>query len=111
MLVQSVHPMSLFRIGLFAASAVTLLSGGAPVMSSTLGLDNPPDERQISRRVEQRVVSPTDKILEQMKSSVCGTGPIYVGPVDAPILVRPQLNLRCTLTGSKPTSEGSSSPE
>ena len=100
------------RIALLVASVATLLSGGASAMQSTdVGLDNLPGGRQIERRVEQRVVSPTDKILEQMKGSVCGTGPIYVGPVDAPILVSPKLSLRCTITGAAPRPEASSPPQ
>lgn len=101
------------RIGLRLACAVALLSS-RPAWATTsaeLGLDNPPDDRQIERRVEQRVASPTDKILQQMKGSVCGSGPIYVGPVDAPILVRPLLNLRCTVTGLAPQPEAPSPPE
>jgi hypothetical protein len=95
--------MSHGRTSLLVAFLVTSLLSGAPAApSADLDLDNPSDGPRIERRVEQRVVSPTEKILEQMRSSVCGTGPIYVGPVDAPILVRPKLNLRCTLTGSQP---------
>ena len=102
--------MSRRGIGLLAASVVSLLSSGSSARSLTDVDPYPPStEQQIERRVEQRVVSPTEKILEQIKSSVCGTGPIYVGPIDAPILVRPRLNMRCTLTEERrpevPTSE------
>jgi hypothetical protein len=88
---------------LLAAAVVALLaSGAAPIPPADFEPENHPNERQIERRAEQRVLSPTKKILEQMKSSVCGTGPIYAGSIDAPIFVRPLLNTRCTLTQSEP---------
>ena len=102
--------MSHHRVRLLAAAVVALLaSGAAPMPPTGFEPEDRPNERQIERRAEQRVLSPTEKILEQMKSSVCGTGPIFVGSVDAPVFVRPLLNMGCTLTQSEPRREAAPS--
>jgi hypothetical protein len=99
-------PLSHHRFDLLAAAVVALLViGAAPMPPADFEPEDRPNERQIERRAEQHVLSPTEKILEQMKSSVCGTGPIYAGSVDAPVFVRPLLNMRCTLTQSEPRWE------
>ena len=98
------------RVGLLAATVVAVLSSGAaPTPPTAQESEDRPTERLVERRVEQRVLSPTEKILEQTKSSVCGTGPIYAGSVDAPVFARPLLNMRCTLTQSEPRREASPS--
>jgi hypothetical protein len=48
--------------------------------------------------VEQRIQDQPTRILDQMKGSVCGTGPFYAGTVDNPIFVTPLLKTACTIT-------------
>ena len=42
------------------------------------------------------------RIIEQMKGSVCGTGPFYAGNVDDPIYVTPLMHPTCTITATPP---------
>jgi hypothetical protein len=52
--------------------------------------------------VEQRILDQPTRILQQMKGSVCGTGPFYAGRVDDPIFVTPFLKTACTITQTPP---------
>jgi len=46
---------------------------------------------------DERIQDQDSRALQQMKGAVCGTGPIYVGTVDDPILVKPLFNPSCTI--------------
>jgi hypothetical protein len=52
--------------------------------------------------VEQRILDEPARIIEQMKGSVCGTGPFYAGNVDDPIYVTPLMHPTCTITATPP---------
>lgn len=60
------------------------------------------DKERGRERVEQRILDEPARIIEQIKGSVCGTGPFYAGTVDDPIYVTPLMHLTCTITASPP---------
>jgi hypothetical protein len=87
---------SLSRKNLLLGCLVAMLpgfAGAVPAQDIETGQQRP--ARQV---VEQRIEDQPTRILEQMKSAVCGTGPFYAGTVDAPIFVTPLLKTDCTIT-------------
>jgi len=58
-----------------------------------------PSARQ---RVEQKVLDQPARILEQVKRSVCGSGPFYAGKVDDPVFVTPLFHTSCTIAPTAP---------
>ena len=48
--------------------------------------------------IDLHVQDQDERALRQMKDAVCGTGPIYAGTVDNPILVKPLFKPACTIT-------------
>ena len=60
------------------------------------------DKERSRQRVEQRILDERSRIIEQIKSSVCGTGPFYAGNVDDPIYVTPLMHPTCTITATPP---------
>jgi hypothetical protein len=59
------------------------------------------DKNRGRQSVEQRILD--ERIIEQIKGSVCGTGPFYAGNVDDPIYVTPLMHPTCTITATPPT--------
>ena len=53
-------------------------------------------------QVEQRVLDQPARILEQIKGSVCGSGPYYAGNADDPVFVRPLFHSTCTISPVAP---------
>ena len=60
------------------------------------------DKKRGRQSVEQRILDEPTRIIEQMKGSVCGTGPFYAGNVDDPIYVTPLMHPTCTITATPP---------
>jgi hypothetical protein len=59
---------------------------------------DPPVAAPNRHTVDLRVQTDTERALQQMKGSVCGTGPFYAGSVADPVFVTPLLRTRCTIT-------------
>jgi hypothetical protein len=60
------------------------------------------DKDRGRQSVEQRILDEPSRIIEQMKGSVCGTGPFYAGNIDEPIYVTPLMHPTCTITATPP---------
>ena len=84
---------------LYAVSIVLLLPGVALAEASG-DTDTRPEPAK--RTVEQRIVDQRTRILEQIKGSVCGTGPFYAGNVDEPIFATPLIQTTCTVLPAPP---------
>ena len=56
----------------------------------------------VSHRVELKILDEPTRILEQIKGSVCGSGPYYAGNVDDPVFVTPLFRTNCTITPVAP---------
>ena len=56
----------------------------------------------VRHRVEQRILDEPTRILEQVKGSVCGSGPYYAGNVDDPVFVTPLLHTSCSIAPTAP---------
>jgi hypothetical protein len=80
-------------------SIIALLPGSSWAGPSA---DTEADKERGRRSVEQRVLDEPGRIIEQMKGSVCGTGPFYAGNVDDPIYVTPLMHPICTITATPP---------
>jgi hypothetical protein len=60
------------------------------------------DHERGRQRVEQRILDEPARIIEQIRGSVCGTGPFYAGTVGDPIYVTPLFHPTCTITATPP---------
>jgi len=84
-----------------AAASVLLL---APNISLAMpSRDTDAENEPPKQKIELRILTQPAKILEQMKGSVCGTGPFYAGKVDDPIFVTPLYNPTCTIMATPPS--------
>jgi hypothetical protein len=81
---------------LLLAIVITALPG---VARADLAQDVAP---QPTRVADQRMLDQDARVLQQIKASVCGTGPVYVGKVDDPIFVTPRFKPACSLTETPP---------
>jgi len=63
------------------------------------------DKNRGRQSVEQRILDDPTRIIEQIKGSVCGTGPFYAGNVDDPIYVTPLMHPTCTMTATPPAQD------
>jgi hypothetical protein len=95
------NPVCFASIGKNAliASVIALL----PTIALAVPSEDTGTEDEPSRHiVEQRILSQPARILEQMKGSVCGTGPLYAGKVDDPVFVTSLYKPACTITLAPP---------
>ena len=91
---------------LLPASGIILVLSIIALLPSTTragpSVDIETDKERGKQRVEQRILDEPARIIEQIKSSVCGTGPFYAGNVDDPIYVTPLMHPTCTITATPP---------
>ena len=78
--------------------AIAFLSTTCAGKPSNGDEQDPPTKFQ----VEQRVLDQPARILEQIKGSVCGSGPYYAGNVDDPVFVTPLLHASCSISPIAP---------
>ncbi len=71
---------------------------GSAEPASEIGRDQPVNQRAIDLRIQDQ----DNRALQQMKAAVCGTGPIYAGTADNPILVKPLFKPACTISDRPP---------
>ena len=83
--------------------AAALVFALLPVAALAAPSSNIEPPREPTRQtVEQRVLDEPGKALEQLRGSVCGTGPVYVGNADAPVFVTPLFHPTCTIAPTAP---------
>lgn len=75
---------------------VLLLS--LPVAAAAEAIPNPTPPPRDRQQVDLLIQDDSSRALQQVKGSVCGTGPIYVGRVDDPIYVQPLFHPPCTMS-------------
>ena len=64
--------------------------------------DSGTGQEPAQQMVDHRILDESARILQQIKGSVCGTGPIYAGKVDDPVFVTPLVKTSCTITQTPP---------
>jgi hypothetical protein len=74
---------------------IVLLSLPIAAAAGAISNPTPPRDRQ---QVDLLIQDDSSRALQQMKGSVCGTGPIYVGRVDDPIYVKPLFHPPCSMS-------------
>jgi hypothetical protein len=89
-----------FMVRLILVALVIAASSGFALASPSL--DTTTANEPARHRIEQRISDQPARILEQIRGSVCGTGPIYVGNADDPIMVTPLMHTTCTITAVPP---------
>lgn len=100
-------PAPSLNAGSFVPTRKMMLIASVIALLPSIALAMPPQDigtgavpaRQM---VEQRVLDQPARILQQMKGSVCGTGPVYAGKVDDPVFVTPLFNPTCAITPRPP---------
>jgi hypothetical protein len=69
-----------------------------PVVAAAEAISNPTSPSRDQQQVDLIIQDDSSRALQQMKGSVCGTGPIYVGRVDDPIYAKPLFHPPCTMS-------------
>ena len=93
----------------FARRCAAMLLAAIVGLLPGAGLAEPAPDAASARQpvrqiVELRVQMQSEKILDQIKGAVCGTGPIFAGTVDDPVFVTPRLRPACTISMTRPGS-------
>jgi hypothetical protein len=78
--------------------ALTIVLLSLSVAAAAEAIPNPTPPPRDRQRVDLLIQDDSSRALQQMKVSVCGTGPIYVGRVDDPIYVKPSFHPACTMS-------------
>lgn len=99
--------LPMLDVGSFSSPCKKLLPACLVALLPSIALAVPPQDTGTGQEparqvVEQRILDQPTRILEQMKGSVCGTGPFYAGRVDDPVFVTPLLKAACTITRTPP---------
>jgi hypothetical protein len=79
------------------ALIIVLLS--LPVVAAAEAISNPTPPPPDQQQVDLLIQDDSSRALQQIKGSVCGTGPTYVGRVDDPIYMKPLFRPPCTMSG------------